>query len=164
MSVTVTYTGKGAVDDKHEIFVFLFDHPTPTADSEPIASQTTTKSGGTVAFKGVTQDPVYVVFVYDEAANYDGQSGPPPAGAPIGSYQKDGKPVPVSRVRAQRSRRRSTTVCGGSRIGPQGLLSGLKFVEPVNDGNQAQAAAGSAVQTAARPSPSFHNIFGCCHT
>ena len=78
MSVTVTYTGKGAVDDKHEIFVFLFDHPTPTADSEPIASQTTTKSGGTVAFKGVTQDPVYVVFVYDEAANYDGQSGPPP--------------------------------------------------------------------------------------
>lgn len=95
LSVTVTYTGKGAVDDKHEILVFLFDHPTPTADSEPIASQTTTKSGGTVTFKGVTQDPVYVVFVYDQAANYDGQSGPPPAGTPIGSYQKDGKPVPV---------------------------------------------------------------------
>jgi hypothetical protein len=95
VSVTVTYTGKGAVDDKHEILVFLFDHPTPTADSEPLASQATTKSGGTVTFKGVTQDPVYVVFVYDQAANYDGQSGPPPAGAPIGSYQKDGKPVPV---------------------------------------------------------------------
>ena len=38
VSVTVAYTGKGAVDDKHEILVFLFDHPTPTADSEPIAT------------------------------------------------------------------------------------------------------------------------------
>ena len=34
-------------------------------------------------------------MVYDEAANYDGENGPPPVGAPIGSYQKDGKPIPV---------------------------------------------------------------------
>ena len=32
--VTVTYTGKGKVDDTHEILVFLFDQPTPTADSD----------------------------------------------------------------------------------------------------------------------------------
>ena len=37
VSVTVTYTGKGTVDDKHEILVFLFDHPTPTAGSMPLA-------------------------------------------------------------------------------------------------------------------------------
>jgi type 1 fimbria pilin len=96
VSVTVTYTGKGSVDDTHEILVFLFEHPTPTAGSEPLAMQVTTKSGGTVTFKDVAQDPVYITLVYDEAANYDGQSGPPPAGAPIGAYLKDGKPIPVT--------------------------------------------------------------------
>jgi type 1 fimbria pilin len=95
VSVTVTYTGKGNVDDTHEILVFLFDHPTPTPGSEPLAMQMTTKSGGTVTFKDVAQDTVYVTLVYDEQANYDGKSGPPPAGAPIGSYMKDGKAIPV---------------------------------------------------------------------
>jgi type 1 fimbria pilin len=95
VSVTVTYTGKNKVDATHEILVFLFDHPTPTAGSEPLGMQVTTKSGGTVTFKDVAQDPVYITLVYDEAANYDGQGGPPPAGAPIGSYMKDGKPIPV---------------------------------------------------------------------
>jgi hypothetical protein len=96
VSVTVTYTGKAKVDDTHEILVFLFDHPTPTAASEPIAMQATTKSGGTVTFKDVSTSPVYITAVFDEAANYDGQSGPPPAGAPIGSYQKGGKAIPVT--------------------------------------------------------------------
>jgi len=95
VTVTVTYTGKGKVDDTHEIQVFLFDHPTPTQGSMPLAVQMITKSGGTATFKDVAQNPVYVTLVYDEAANYDGQS-PPPPGAPIGSYQKDGKPVPVT--------------------------------------------------------------------
>jgi hypothetical protein len=93
--VTVTYTGKGQVDDTHEILVFLFDHPTPTAGSEPVGTQITTKSGGTVTFKDVQVSPVYVVMVYDEKANYSGGE-PPPPGAPIGSYQKDGKPIPVT--------------------------------------------------------------------
>jgi hypothetical protein len=95
VSVTATYTGKGKVDDTHEILIFLFDHPTPTAGSEPLGVQVLTKSGGTVVFKDVAQDPVYITLVYDEAANYDGRSGPPPAGAPIGSYMKGGKPIPV---------------------------------------------------------------------
>ena len=68
--VTVTYTGKGKVDDTHEILVFLFDQPTPTADSEPLGMQTTTKSGDTVTFKDVPVSPVYVLMVYDEQANY----------------------------------------------------------------------------------------------
>jgi len=93
--VTVTYTGKGKVDDTHEILVFLFDQPTPTEGSIPLAVQTTTKSGGTVTFKDVAINPVYVVMVYDEQANYAGDA-PPPPGAPIGSYQKDGKPIAVT--------------------------------------------------------------------
>jgi hypothetical protein len=96
LSVTVTYTGKGKVDDTHEILVFLFDHPIPAAGSMPLALQVTTKSGGTVTFKGVTQDPVYVTAVYDENANYDGVSGPPPSGSPLGAYLKDGKAIPVT--------------------------------------------------------------------
>ena len=95
VSVTVTYTGKGKVDDTHEILVFLFDHPTPVPGSIPLAVQVITKSGGTATFKEVVQNPVYVSLVYDEAANYDGQS-PPRPGAPIGSYQKGGKPIPVT--------------------------------------------------------------------
>lgn len=95
VSVTVTYTGKGKVDDTHEILAFLFDHPTPSAGSMPLDVQVTTKSGGTVTFKDVTTTPVYITVVYDEAANYDGNS-PPPPGAPIGAYQKDGKPIAVT--------------------------------------------------------------------
>jgi hypothetical protein len=95
VSVTVTYTGKGKVDETHEILVFLFDHPSPTAGSMPLGVQAMTRSSGTVTFKDVAQDTVYVWVVYDEQANYDGMSGPPPAGAPIGAYEKDGKPLAV---------------------------------------------------------------------
>jgi len=94
VTVTATYKGKGTVDPKHEILVFLFDHPVPGESSMPLAMQQITKNGGSATFKGVTADPVYVTVVYDEQSNYDGNS-PPPAGAPIGGYNKDGKPVAV---------------------------------------------------------------------
>jgi hypothetical protein len=94
LSVTVSYTGKGPVNDKNDILVFLFREPKPTAASQPVGVQYITKNGGTAVFKGVTGE-VYVVTVYDEKANYDGQSGPPPAGHPIGGYSQNGKPVPV---------------------------------------------------------------------
>jgi type 1 fimbria pilin len=95
VSVTVTYTGKGKVDDTHEILVFLFDHPTPSVGSVPMEVQVTTKSGGTVTFKNVATTPVYITVAYDEAANYDG-TAPPPTGTPIGSYQKEGKTILVT--------------------------------------------------------------------
>jgi hypothetical protein len=95
LDVTVSYTGKGPVDATHEILVFLFTNPDISAQSEPVGMQTITKSGGTATFKGVVHETVYVVMVYDEQANYDGQSGPPPAGAPIGNYGKGGKILPV---------------------------------------------------------------------
>ena len=98
LAVTTTYTGKGKVDETHEILVFLFDHPKPTADSMPLAVSHVTRSGGTATFANVSADTVYVVLVYDEKANYDGQSGPPPQGHPIGTYSKGGKPVPVKVV------------------------------------------------------------------
>ena len=95
LTVTVSYTGKGPVDAKNDILVFLFDTPNVTAQTQPLMVQPVTKNGGAAVFKGVTADTVYVLTAYDEKANYDGTSGPPPAGTPIGSYAKDGKPVPV---------------------------------------------------------------------
>ena len=95
ITVTVTYTGKGKVDDTHEILVFLFDHPAPNENSKPLAREVTTKSGGTVTFKGVQGDALYITAVYDEKANYDGESGPPPTGTPIATYGKAGKPIAV---------------------------------------------------------------------
>jgi len=95
LTVTVSYTGKGPVDEKNDVLVFLFDHPEPTADSRPLSVRAVTKNGGVATFKGVTAPTVYVVAVYDEKANYDGKSGPPPAGSPIATYSKGGKPIPV---------------------------------------------------------------------
>jgi hypothetical protein len=94
LAVTVNYTGKGTVDAKTEILVFLFAEPDP-GQNPPLAFQPITKNGGTATFTGVTQDPVYVVAAYDEKANYDGNSEPP-VGTPVGRYDKDGKLVPVS--------------------------------------------------------------------
>jgi hypothetical protein len=95
ITVSVSYKGKGPVDAKHKILVLLFDHPTPSQGSEPIGSvQSIAKNGGLVTFKGVKTNPVYVMMVYDEKSNYDGNS-PPPPGTPIGSYSKGGKAIPV---------------------------------------------------------------------
>ena len=58
--------------------------------------QNVATSGGTATFKNVTQDPVYVVMVYNEQANYTGTTGPPPPGLPWAIYGKGGKPIAVS--------------------------------------------------------------------
>jgi len=94
--VTATYKGKGPVDEKHAIVVFLFDHATPTAESRPLAREIIAKNGGSAKFTAVAASPVYVTVVYDEKSNYTGVGGPPPAGTPIGRPMKDGKPVPVT--------------------------------------------------------------------
>jgi hypothetical protein len=91
VSVTVAYTGKGAVDATHAIWVFLFDTPNIAAGARPIIAQAVTKSGGATVFKGITQDPVYVAVAYDDKGGYDGNAGPPPAGTPIAFYSVDGK-------------------------------------------------------------------------
>ncbi len=94
VSVTVTYTGKGPVDQTHELWVYLFDRAEIGAESEPLAIQPIRKSGGTTTFKHVTADPVYVAVAYDEKGDFDAQ-GEPPVGTPITIYAKDGKSIPV---------------------------------------------------------------------
>ena len=86
VTITVSYTGKGVVDATNEILVFLFDHPNPTAQSNPLGMQAVTKNGGAVTFKGLTASPVYAAVVYDEKGTYDGRGGPPPVGTPFLIY------------------------------------------------------------------------------
>jgi hypothetical protein len=92
VAVTVTYKGKGAVDQTHEIWVFLFPSP-EIAGARPIATEVVRKNGGTAMFTGITQSPVYIRTVYNEKGDYDGFSGPPPPGTPIGQYSKDAKTI-----------------------------------------------------------------------
>jgi uncharacterized protein (DUF2141 family) len=89
VEATVTYTGKGKVDDTHEIWVFLFDTPDIDANSRPIAVQSITKSGGTATFTGISAKRVYMAVAYDEKGDYDGEG--PPFGLPTAMYSKDRK-------------------------------------------------------------------------
>jgi len=93
IAVTVTYTGKGAVDAAHSIVVFAFNEPNPGPQSRPLGSGPViaTKNGQTVTLRGVAAQSVYIVAVYNEKVPYDGLGGPPSAGTPIGTYSKDGK-------------------------------------------------------------------------
>ena len=97
LNVKLSYAGSGTVDDKHKIFVFVFDSPEfITGGAFPIASGSSATKDGTVAFANLTASPVYVATAYDPSGNYDGQSGPPPTGSSMGLYAKaPGKPEPV---------------------------------------------------------------------
>jgi hypothetical protein len=92
VAVTVTYKGKGTVDEKHEIWVFLFPSA-EIAGARPLATEVVKKNGGTATFTNVSQSPVYIRTVYDEKGDYDGFSGPPPPGTPIGQFSKDAKTI-----------------------------------------------------------------------
>jgi hypothetical protein len=96
--VKLNYAGSGRVDEKHKIWVFLFD----SADfvrggAAPFASKETASKDGTVTFTDVAKSTVYVSSVYDPSGQYDGQSGPPPSGSSLGLYSKTpGQPAPVT--------------------------------------------------------------------
>jgi hypothetical protein len=87
VAMTVTYTGKGVVDATHNILVFLFSDPNVGPNSQPLGPpQIVQKNGGAITFNNVTTKPVYAFAIYNEKGTYDGRSGPPPAGTPVGFY------------------------------------------------------------------------------
>lgn len=97
LKVNVHYTGAGTVDEKHKIFVVVFDSPEFVKGGVmPIAAQTATAKDEAVTFSDVATSPVYVATSYDPAGNYDGQSGPPPSGSSLGMYSRNpGTPEPI---------------------------------------------------------------------
>jgi hypothetical protein len=98
LKVKLNYTGTGTVDEKHPIFVFLFDSPDFMQGAVmPFAMKPATAKDDTVTLSDVTTSPVYVTTVYDPTGAYDGQSGPPPSGSSLGMYSKTpSTPEPVT--------------------------------------------------------------------
>ena len=98
VNVTVKYTGKGAVDADHKIWVWLFDTPEIGPAAQPIAEEAMSKNGGTISFGNVAAKTVYVAVAYDEKGGFTGQA-PPPPGSPIAIYGAkgpDGTAQPVT--------------------------------------------------------------------
>lgn len=90
IQVDVSYTGSGTVDSGHKIYVSLWDSPDfPTGGGgPPVAIMSVASKTGTVTFPDVQKSPTYVSAAYDPTGAWDGQSGPPPAGASLGMYSK----------------------------------------------------------------------------
>jgi hypothetical protein len=97
VNVTVKYTGKGTVDAKHRLWVWLFDTPKIDVGAIPIAEMSIDKNGGTAAFTSVGAAQVYVAIAYDEGGGFQGQA-PPPPGSPIALYGAKGPDDPPMAV------------------------------------------------------------------
>lgn len=97
LKAKMNYTGAGTVDEKHKIFLFVFDTPDfMQGGSMPIGFGSASAKDGTVTVSDLSVSPIYVAVTYDPTGGYDGQSGPPPSGASMGVYAKTpGTPEPV---------------------------------------------------------------------
>lgn len=97
LKVQLHYTGNGKVDEKHKIFVFVFDTPDFThGDAAPVDTHEAVGKDEEVTFSNVSQSPVYAALIYDPNGEYDGQSAPP-SGVTVAMYSKTpGVPEPIS--------------------------------------------------------------------
>jgi len=97
LKAKMNYTGAGTVDEKHKIFLFVFDSPDfMQGGSMPVAFGSASAKDQTVTVADLAASPVYVAVAFDPTGQYDGQSGPPPSGASMGIYSKTpGTPEPV---------------------------------------------------------------------
>lgn len=97
LKAKLNYTGAGTVDEKHKIFLFVFDTPDfMQGGSMPIGFGSASAKDGTITVPDLAVSPIYVAVAFDPSGGYDGQSGPPPSGASMGVYAKTpGTPEPV---------------------------------------------------------------------
>ena len=98
LKVKLNYGGAGVVDEKHKIFLFVFDAPDfiQREDAMPIGTGFASAKDGTITVSDLATSPVYLVAVYDPAGNYDGMSKPP-AGCSLAIYAKSGsEPAPIA--------------------------------------------------------------------
>jgi hypothetical protein len=97
IEVQVHYSGSGTVDQKHKIYVVVWDSPDFIKGQgvTPVAIQPTSSKDGVVTFNDVTKTPAYVSAAYDPSGQWDAQS-PPPEGSSLGLYSKTpGTPAPI---------------------------------------------------------------------
>lgn len=98
LKVTVSYKGKGKVDQSHGVYLFLFDTPDfvqNPGSAIPIAFQTLRANDESVTFGGLTVTTVYLVAAFDEKGTYDISAGAPPSGTPVALYKPGDPQVPT---------------------------------------------------------------------
>jgi hypothetical protein len=119
LKVKLNYTGSGAVDEKHKIYVLVCDadpfaaerleeysgkpEPKPAASTSGqmqkvariLQRQGAVTKDGTVTFEKLPVTPVYAVAFYDKAGLYDGHADPA-SGSSMGQYgATPSKPDPI---------------------------------------------------------------------
>ena len=95
VKVTLNYKGKGAVDDSHRVWVWLFATPDIGPGTMPIAEASIDKNGAIATFGGIAEERVWIAAAYDETGTMSGNA-PPPSGTPVGLYVgSDGAPRSV---------------------------------------------------------------------
>jgi hypothetical protein len=98
LKVKLKYSGAGTVDEKRQIFLFLFDSTDfmqNSSNATPIDRQTASAKEVTVSFSGIATSPVYLVALYDPTGSYQGMSAPP-SGVSVGLYSNaTGQPEPI---------------------------------------------------------------------
>jgi hypothetical protein len=98
LTVEVSYTGSGTVNESHKVYVVLWDTPDFMNDgstSMPIAIKAVTSKSAAAQFDDVQKNPVFVSMVYDPAGKWEATSAPP-AGSSLGLYAKEpGTPAPI---------------------------------------------------------------------
>ncbi len=96
IEVHMHYTGAGKVDEKHKIFVALWDSTDfMKGQAAPVEMGTTSSKDGTVVFANVKKTPAYLTSLYDPKGEWDAASMPPD-GSVVGMYSKNpGEPAPV---------------------------------------------------------------------
>jgi hypothetical protein len=103
LKVKLNYTGAGVVDEKHKIYVMLFDanpytastlidatsQPAPSAPapgvSHILAREDASAKDATVTFRQLAVSPVYATAFFDKAGTYNGHLDSV-SGAPMGAY------------------------------------------------------------------------------
>ena len=83
VKASITYKGKGTVDARHRIWVWLFDTPDIGPGAMPIAELSIEANGAVAAFEGIDAQRVWIAVAYDEGGTMSGNA-PPPSGSPIG--------------------------------------------------------------------------------
>lgn len=97
LQVHLKYTGSGVVDEKHRIFVVLWDSPDFVRGGVmPVKLLPASSKTGSVTFEDVEKSPAFISAAYDPKGEWDGASGPPPDGASLGLYAKSPpQPEPI---------------------------------------------------------------------
>jgi hypothetical protein len=97
LKVTVSYSGKGEVDQGHGIYMFLFDSPDfvqSPGSVMPVSFRAIHSNGEAATFDGLTAENVYLAVAFDQEGGYDMQ-GPPPSGTPVAVYKPGEAQLPT---------------------------------------------------------------------